>query len=132
MFICVRARQKWLCGQVLYIIAASAAYFLFLLIISLLFTVFSGELSLDWGRTLNSVSFSTAAARKANAPYINVLIIIITFFKPLQAVWFTFLMSWLGGVFLGLLIFLQSGQFNKIPGSADSRDVGYNQQCCRE
>lgn len=98
-------KTKWLCGQVLYIIAASAAYFLFLFIISLLFTVFSGELSLDWGRTLNSVSFSTAAARKANAPYINVPIIIITFFKPLQAVWFTFLMSWLGGVFLGLLIF---------------------------
>lgn len=98
-------RMKWLCGQILYIITASAAYYLFLLVISLLFTVFSGELSLDWGRMLNTLAISTGAAQSANAPYIEIPYVIIRFFNPLQAVWFTFLMSWLGGIFLGLLIF---------------------------
>lgn len=98
-------RIKWLCGQILYIITASGAYYLFLLIISLLFTVLSGELTLDWGRTLNTIAFSSNAIGQANAPYIEIPFVVITFFKPLQAVWFTFLMSWLGGVFLGLLIF---------------------------
>lgn len=98
-------RIKWLCGQILYIITASAAFYLFLLLISLLLTVFSGELSLDWGRTLKSLTYSIEAVSKANTPYIEVPMIIITFFKPLQAVWFTFLLSWLNGVFLGSLIF---------------------------
>lgn len=98
-------RMKWLCGQILYIITASAAYYLFLFVISLLFTVFSGELSLDWGRMLNTLAISTGAAQSANAPYIEIPYVIIRFFNPLQAVWFTFLMSWLGGIFLGLLIF---------------------------
>lgn len=99
-------RMKWLCGQVLYIITASAVYYLFLFVISLLFTVFSGELSFEWGRTLSTLSYSSKAVYEANAPYIEISTTIITFFKPLQAVWFTFLMSWLCGVFLGLLIFL--------------------------
>ena len=98
-------RIKWLCGQILYIIMASAAYYLFLLFLSLLLTVFTGELSLDWGRTLRTLSFSTSAVGEADAPYIEIAAIVITFFKPLQAVWFTFLMSWLGGIFLGLVIF---------------------------
>lgn len=98
-------KLKWLCGQLLYIITAAAAYYLFLLIISLLFTVFSGELSLDWGRTLKTISASKSIVFDANAPYVDIPIVVVTFFKPLQAVWFTFLMSWLGGVFLGMLVF---------------------------
>lgn len=83
----------------------SAVYYLFLFLISLLFTVFSGELSLDWGKTLKTLSYSTIAVGEANAPYIEIHSLIINFFKPLQAVWFTFLLSWLRGTFLGLLIF---------------------------
>ena len=42
----------------------------------------------------------------AGANFVDISEKVITFFKPLQAVWFTFLMSWLGGIFLGLLIYL--------------------------
>lgn len=97
-------RVKWLCGQVLYIIAASASYYLFLFVVSLLLTAFTGELTLEWGTTLTMLSVSNIGY-EANAPFLDVSYLIVTFFKPLQAVWFTFLMSWLGGLFLGLLIF---------------------------
>lgn len=97
-------RVKWLCGQVFYIIVASAAYYLFLFLVSILLTVFTGELSLEWGTTLTSLSVSNLNY-EANTPFLDVSYLTVTFFKPLQAVWFTFLMSWLGGVFLGLMIF---------------------------
>lgn len=107
MFVYMRSgRLKWLCGQVVYIIAASAAYFLFLFIISLLFTVFTGEVSLEWGKTLVSLSADSRLHTIADAPFVDISTKVITFFTPIQAVWFTFLLSWLGGLFLGLLIFL--------------------------
>ena len=107
MFVFMRSgRIKWLCGQILYIVFASAAYFLFLLIISLLFTVFTGELSLEWGKTLSTLSANSSLHTMAGANFVDISEKVITFFKPLQAVWFTFLMSWLGGIFLGLLIYL--------------------------
>jgi len=107
LFVYMRSgRCKWLCGQILYIIFASAAYFLFLLIISLLFTSFTGDLSLEWGKTLTTLSSNYDLHTIADAPFVDVSAKIITFFTPIQAVWFTFLLSWLGGIFLGLLIFL--------------------------
>lgn len=107
MFVYMRSgRLKWLCGQVVYIIAASAAYFIFLLLISLLFTVFTGEVSLEWGKTLVSLSADDRLHTIANAPFVDISTKVITFFTPIQAVWFTFLLSWLGGLVLGLLIFL--------------------------
>ena len=107
VFVYMRSgRVKWLCGQILYIAAASAAYFLFLLAISLLFTMFSGGISLEWGKTLVSLSYDSRIHTMADAPFVEVSAKVITFFTPLQAIWFTFLISWLGGIVLGLLIFL--------------------------
>ena len=97
-------RMKWLCGQVLYIVIASAVYYLFILAVSLLLTVFSGGFSLEWGKTLpmlaTSQNLGWEGALTVDASYV-----VITFFTPLQAVWFTFLLSWLGAVFIGLTIF---------------------------
>lgn len=107
LFVYMRSgRCKWLCGQILYIVFASAVYFLFLLIVSLLFTSFTGDLSLEWGKTLASLSSNPNLQIIADAPFVDVSAKIITFFTPIQATWFTFLLSWLGGIFLGLLIFL--------------------------
>lgn len=106
MFVFMRTgRSKWLCGQVLYIIFASAAYYLFMLMISLLLTVFSGELSFDWGKMLPALS-TTNIGNEYGALPMDFSYYVIIFFKPVQAVWFTFLMSWLGGIFIGLTIFL--------------------------
>lgn len=97
-------RVKWLCGQVMYIAAASAVYYLFILAVSLLLTVFSGGFSFEWGKTLQMLSGSQTLGW-GGALTVDVSSVVITFFKPLQAVWFTFLMSWLGGIFIGLTIF---------------------------
>lgn len=107
IFVYLRSgRYKWLCGQILYIFSSSAVYFIYLLIISFLFTVFTGDLSMEWGKTLSTLSMNGNLRFTANAPFIDISAKVITFFTPIQAVWFTFLLSWLGGIFLGLLIFL--------------------------
>ena len=96
--------MKWLCGQVLYIVIASAVYYFFILAVSLLLTVFSGGFSLGWGKTLSMLATSQNLGWEG-ALTVDVSYIVITFFTPLQAVWFTFLLSWLGAVFVGLTIF---------------------------
>lgn len=98
-------RIKWLCGQIMYIVFASAVYYLYLFVVSLLLTVFSGELNLEWGKTLRALSVSNSVGFEAGTPFVDIPYTVITFFKPLQAVWFTFLMSWLGAIFIGLTIF---------------------------
>ncbi len=98
-------RAKWLLGQVIYIIIASAVYYLFLLFISVISTVFTAEHSLGWGKTLNMVAFSDAA-QQAGSFYLDVPPIILEFFTPLQAVFFTLLTSWLSAILLGLIVFL--------------------------
>lgn len=56
VFVYMRSgRTKWLCGQVLYIFAASAAYYLFLFLTTVILTVFTGELS--WGWEVRSYHF---------------------------------------------------------------------------
>lgn len=99
-------RMKWLCGQLLYIVIASALYYLFILAVSLLLTVFSGGFSLEWGETLKMIATSNDLRKLISYAGISPSNYVMTFFKPLQAVWFTFLMSWLGGVFIGLTIFV--------------------------
>ncbi len=100
-------RRKWLSGQILYIAAASALFYIFLFMISILSTLpYGGEISLtDWGRTLVTTANSDAA-RVFDCAYIEISPRILDFFSPLQAVWFTFLMSWLCGMVIGLVIFL--------------------------
>lgn len=99
-------RSKWLWGQIIYVIAASAAYYIFLLAVSLLSTVFIGDISMEWGKTLHATAASSRIARAVGSNFIDISQIILDFFTPVQAVWFTFLMSWLCGVLLGLIIFL--------------------------
>lgn len=104
IFVCTRtSRTQWLFGQILYIMAASAIFYLFLFAVSILSTIFTGELSLEWGKTLKSVSGDVAAAVGANFLYVSN--IIIKYFTPLQACFFTFIASWCSAVLIGLTIF---------------------------
>lgn len=98
-------RVKWLCGQMLYIASASALYYIFLFVVSILSTVFYGGDFSDWGKTLMTTSI-TNAPQIFNAPFIEIPPRILDFFAPIQAVWFTFLMSWLCGIIIGLILFL--------------------------
>lgn len=109
-------RVKWLCGQVLYIVSASAVYYLFVLVMSLLITGIYGGFSgftNEWGETLKMIAAAPTLQGKLPVVGTRLSLFVLTFFKPLQAVWFTFLMSWLGGIFIGLTIFA----FNLISGT---------------
>lgn len=97
--------QKWLCGQILYVFAACMFYYIFLLAVCLVSTIISGgELSLEWGKTLTTTA-NTNAAAFFESPFIYVSPIVTTYFTPFNAVFFTFLLSWLCAVVIGLMIF---------------------------
>lgn len=105
MFVIVRSKRKaWITGQVLYIAAASAVYNLFILIFSILTLLPSGEMQLGWGKLLNTMSVSDAAM-SAGFPFLESSRFVLTHFTPLQAVWFTFLLSFLVSFMLGMLVY---------------------------
>lgn len=99
-------RIKWLLGQMLYVIVSSGIYYLFLMVVGFLSAAFAGgELNLEWGKTLSVVANSDAAGR-FGSPFIEISNAVIIYFSPLNATWFTFLLSWLCGSMIGLIIFL--------------------------
>ncbi|MCH5207812.1 MAG: hypothetical protein J1F04_02910 [Oscillospiraceae bacterium] len=97
-------RMKWLCGQILYIIAASAVYYLFIFLLSVLSTVFIADFSSDWGRTFYTLA-NGGVVMPAEVPRIEISLIVVEYFTPPQACFFTFLLSWFAGIFLGMVIF---------------------------
>lgn len=106
IFVCMRSgRTNWLCGQVLYVVLSSGIYYIFLFLMTILTSVFSCELSAQWGKTLPTLATSSAAAN-SGAVFIEVSEFVIEYFTPVQAVWFTFVLSWCSAVFLGMLIFV--------------------------
>ncbi len=108
MFVIMRAgRTKWFLGQLLYIIIASALYFLFLFLSSFVIMSFTSEFSGDWGILLYSKASGAISTPAANSFYFESSISssIIRYFTPLNACWYTFLMSWLMGVMIGILMF---------------------------
>lgn len=98
------SRVKWLCGQILYIIIAAAVYYLFIFLVSIIVAFMYGGTSFEWGKTLNTAAY-TNIADNVGAGYVEVPRIIVEYFKPLQACFFTFLNSWLSAILMGLTAF---------------------------
>ncbi len=105
LFVYMRTgKYKWLWGQIMYIVVAGALYYIFLIAAALLSSVFAGgNIGMDWGKTLTTTANSNAALY-FESPFISVSKIITTYFSPLSATWFTFLMSWLCSIMIGLMI----------------------------
>lgn len=101
------SRAKWLAGQILYIFTASAVYYLFILLLTFISTIFIAEPSLEWGKMFYSIAYSRVAER-AEAHFVIVPKIILEFFSPVQATLFTFLTSWLSAALLGLVVFFSN------------------------
>lgn len=110
------SRLKWLCGQILYIILAAAVYYLFIFLLSIISTIFIAEFSPDWGRTFYVIANGGVATPEGGSR-VEIPKIIVEYFTPLQACFFTFLLSWLGAVFLGTIIFF----FNLV---TQNRNIG--------
>lgn len=96
-------RRKWVFGQILYVVLASAAYYAFILAASLLCMITLGGAGADWGAAITKLSTGNVLLEGANP--VKVSRLIVYFFTPQQATAFTFLNLWLCGIFLGLLIF---------------------------
>ena len=105
LFLIVRCKRKaWITGQILYIIVSSAVYYLFIFLCTVITALPSSELSMDWGKCLYTIAYSNAASQLGYS-FISVAGYVIDYFTPIQAVWFTFLLSWLMAIFIGLLIY---------------------------
>lgn len=103
LFILARAgRARWLCGQFLYIILASAVYYIFLFLCTFLLALPDAELTTDWDSLI--LTLANKGPVDMEHPFINVSSRITTYFTPLSAVWFTFLLSWLCGCMLGMCV----------------------------
>ena len=106
LFIIVRSKRKtWIGGQLLYIISASLVYNAFIFLCTLITSLPYSELSLEWGKILYTIADSSIAAN-AGYPFIDTSRFVLTWFSPLQAVWFTFLLSWLMCTMIGMLIYV--------------------------
>lgn len=96
-------RGAWITGQILYIAISSAVYYLFLFLCTVLLSLPSADWTTEWGKLIYTLAY-TGAAGEAGHHFIQVSGFVITYFTPLQAVWFTFLLSWLSAVMLGLIV----------------------------
>jgi hypothetical protein len=96
-------RVVWGIGQLLYVTLTSALYFAFLLLISNLFLINHLEFSLEWGKAIGTLGNTGAAQAMGLEVFMDSRVLF--YFTPLQATWFTFLLSWLAGTFLGFLIY---------------------------
>ncbi len=106
LFITMRtSRTKWLCGQILYIVLAGAVYYLFLFVVSVLSLIFFSEPSLQWDMSIITSAYNSSVMTGAGVATLSVSRITVEYFSPLLACFYTFLMSWMSAVFLGLLIF---------------------------
>lgn len=93
-------RSAVIFGNVIYIIFSSILYYLFIILASILPFVFDISWTFEWGDAIGTLSMY---------PSENVIAIISSkitmYFTPLQAMWFTFILSVINSVFLGLLIY---------------------------
>ncbi len=105
LYVIIRSgRIKWSIAQILYIIISTAIYFFLVILFSIIFNLNIICITDEWGKVLNTLA-NTDAADQFNIgfkPDKN----IINLFSPIQAMWFTFLHSWISGIILGLIIFL--------------------------
>lgn len=97
-------RTLWSLGQILYIVFANIIYFLFLIVATIGIHIRNITLENDWGKVFGTLA-TTDASDFVNTP-LKINPSIIKYFTPFQAVWFTFLLSCLSGIMLGLIIYV--------------------------
>jgi hypothetical protein len=111
-YVIVRSGRKyWSIGQIAYIIVTSAVYFLFLFAISILLNIQYIDFSADWGKVLGTMaSKDVTSVSEINS---SVSSRVLFYFTPQSAVWFTFLLSWLCGIFIGMIVYVVNSMTSK-------------------
>lgn len=109
-------RKDWIFGQFLYILAASAIYFLFILFMSIIILAPNMTYSADWGKIISTLSQTDAGIHYRigmKFPY-SVLLT----FSPVGCTLFSFFLFWLCAVMLGMLILVINLTTKKAVGTA--------------
>ncbi len=105
MFVISRCKKsEWHTGQFLYIICASGVYYLYILFCTVITSIPYAEFSFEWGQSIHTIA-NTNATTGMGYNFLNVSNFVVTYFTPVQAVWFTFLISSLVAVMLGMIIY---------------------------
>jgi hypothetical protein len=104
-YVIVRSGRKyWSIGQMAYIIVTSAVYFLFLFVISILLNIQYIDFSADWGKVLETMANRDGTSTSGINSTVSSRILF--YFTPQSAIWFTFLLSWLCGIFIGMIVYV--------------------------
>lgn len=111
-YLIIRAgKRNWLLGQIGYIMLASALYFFFIIMVSVLLLLPNLTFSFEWGKILGTLALTDAGTQfKSILPISYSLQLNYT---PVEAMAYNFLMNWLVGTFLGLLIFVLNMRFRR-------------------
>lgn len=105
LFVILRSkRMKSTWGQIMYIVLGSGIYYLFILTSTIILSLPYSQLNMQWGKVLHTLA-ETNTASSLGFYFIEVNPLTLDYFTPLQAIWFTFLLSWLCGICLGLIIY---------------------------
>lgn len=104
-------RIHWVLGQLLYIMLSAAIYFFFINILIWLILFPNLVLTDDWGKVLRTLAQTTAGQEfHIGLPVSHNIQLTYT---PIQAFWTSFLLEWLVGIILGLIIFIVNLHFNR-------------------
>ncbi|HCC35528.1 MAG TPA: hypothetical protein DEQ02_07830 [Ruminococcaceae bacterium] len=107
-------KKSWAYGQVLYIIIASAVFWILIFFLSIVFFFPNVEFSSAWGKVLGTLAQTDAG----QAFGINMLNYELqNEFTPLMAFGLSFLLYWLVGIFLGLLMLVLNLRFSRAVGA---------------
>lgn len=105
VYVIARCRKsEWHLGQFLYIVISSALYYIYILLWSVILLLPFAELSTDWGRSLKTMA-ATSLTKEMGYDFLDIPAFTIIYFTPVQAMWFTFLLSFLMAVMLGTTIY---------------------------
>lgn len=114
-------KHCWLAGQILYIFFGSAVYFLVVWLLSTMLLLPNVAVSSQWGKIIRTLA-ETNAGDQFNIG-LTFQKHIVQQLSPIQAVGLSFLMSWLAGSFLGLLMFVINMHTSRAVGALAASGV---------
>jgi len=108
-------KRDWLLGQIVYIMLASAFYFLFIALITVLMLLPNLTFSSEWGKILETLALTDARGQFGISLPISYHFQLV--YTPIAAIAWTFLLNWLVGTFLGLIMFVLNMRFKREIGA---------------
>lgn len=128
-YVLIRAgKRDWLWGQVLYIMLGSLCYFLFVAVVSALLLLPHLTFAGGWGKIWGTLAQTDAGSHLQLAVSYSLQ----ANYTPLAAMAWSLLLSWLAGVFLGLLLFVLNMRLARELGAVVGAALALLTYFCRD